>query len=420
MALILREKEWEFFDSRVPWKYFQSFEELGHPTFAIAEVLFGVATLVSFIHAIGHGRQHVLTWIAALSSGVVNDIFFMVLPFVDNFFHAQFMVMVTPRLPLYILFAYICFQYVAAVGSWRLGLSPMAQAAAASLAGALYYSIYDVVGAKFLWWSWHDSDAPISNRWLGVPIGSTMWTLVHQFCFNLLLHHVALKYKQLSITKFVSALFVVTVMTTPFMMISMGPPQLFQIEWEWTDSLPVITQLPGKPDILSISIVIAVLLLLVLMGYFGKSKEDHRYSAWLKPGKALDYFLYVTIWLHFVSLMVVMAFFDPSTVVSTGMHQEYGSCDVQERDLMGYPRFSFLCKEKYDEDFHFDCDAAVNQSLPPKLSSWYTICGKAFIDQRLYVGATIAISTVALSAFTMMFVLSGASRGATQNRLKTD
>ena len=27
-------------------------------------------------------------------------------------------------------------------------------------------------GAKFLWWTWHDTDAPIRNKLLGVPIGN--------------------------------------------------------------------------------------------------------------------------------------------------------------------------------------------------------------------------------------------------------
>jgi hypothetical protein len=33
------------------------------------------------------------------------------------------------------------------------------------------------VGAKFLWWTWHDTDAPIRERILGAPVGSSSWVL---------------------------------------------------------------------------------------------------------------------------------------------------------------------------------------------------------------------------------------------------
>ena len=34
-----------------------------------------------------------------------------------------------------------------------------------------------MAGIKFLWWTWHDTDAPIDYRILGVPIGSTVWVI---------------------------------------------------------------------------------------------------------------------------------------------------------------------------------------------------------------------------------------------------
>jgi hypothetical protein len=43
----------------------------------------------------------------------------MVLPFVDNFWHAQMTVMITPRLPLYIPCAYAVFQYVGVVAGCK-------------------------------------------------------------------------------------------------------------------------------------------------------------------------------------------------------------------------------------------------------------------------------------------------------------
>src|SRR4029079_5521897 len=53
------------------------------------------------------------------------------------------------------------------------------------LAAIAFYAPYDVVRAKVLWWTWHDTDRAIAHRILGAPIGSTMFirTFVAAFAF---------------------------------------------------------------------------------------------------------------------------------------------------------------------------------------------------------------------------------------------
>lgn len=97
------------------------------------------------------------------------------------------------RLPFYILFVYVGFIYVAVIATWRIHWAPgttgaLGRAAASGIIGMLFYAPFDLAGAKFLWWSWHDSDAAVDARWCGVPVGSTMWTLVHGFCFHMLVY----------------------------------------------------------------------------------------------------------------------------------------------------------------------------------------------------------------------------------------
>ena len=89
------------------------------PTLLIGEAAFILLACVALIHAFANGRQHVLLWFGALIGGCCNDVFFMVLPFVDNFWHAQCYLMLTPRLPAYILCVYIAFIYVPVAASWR-------------------------------------------------------------------------------------------------------------------------------------------------------------------------------------------------------------------------------------------------------------------------------------------------------------
>ena len=128
------------------------------------------------------GRSHLLIWLAALLSGTVNDVIFMALPLVDNFWQAQACIMLTPRMPLYIPCVYIVFLYCGTVAAWRIGhksgaLGALGTASLAGLMSEMVYSVYDITGAKFIWWTWHDTDAPIKDRLLGVPVGSSTWVI---------------------------------------------------------------------------------------------------------------------------------------------------------------------------------------------------------------------------------------------------
>ena len=388
------------------------------PTALLAEASFISLAVVTLIHAGLHDRQHVLMWVAALVSGTANDVIFMMLPFVDNFFHAQMTLMLTPRLPLYICCAYIAFQYCGCVAVWRLELAAVPQAAASALAGALFYSSYDLTGAKFLWWSWHDTDGPIFERWLGVPCGSTMWTLVHIFVYSLILHGLAYRTKELSNARFVVALLGSAVLTTPAMMVAMGPFQLQQLRFELVAGrlLPAITQMPGKPDQLSLGLVIVVFSLLVNRGLKSKATATAGDAAartvpWLRPIPSLDKMLLAAVVGHFCLLTSIMAYADPATIVATGAHQEYGECHVKELDLMGYEREAFLCKDSFSEDFTFDCAAATRQTLPPTVPTWFTICGRAHVNYALYVGVSAAIGLCGVISFTAMLLPASGTGG---------
>lgn len=384
----------------LPWTSIRSPSDVWkeNPTLVLGELLFYLCTSIAIWHAMRCGRQHQLLLVASVVTGTANDIFFMIMPFVDNFFHAQFTIMLTPRLPLYIPCVYICFTYVAAAAVLRLGLPPIAQSAACGLAGGLYYCVYDLFGQKFLWWTWHDTDVAIYERWLGVPFGSSMWTIVHCFCFMYLLHHVALKYPVLSWTRCGFAVVVSALLTTPFMMLSMSPFQMHQIRLQFEPAFEVV-QIPGRPD--AICLALAVLFCVLVVGQGWKHRRQGYYPgtrrryAWLdvKTTRSVDDTLWFSLALHFASFSVMMWTCDPSTVVATGVHQEYGPCNVKTRDFMGFLRDEYLCKEAYDEDFNFDC---VAQVLPPEEPEWYTLCGN---PHKNYLFATSVETLLAFLGF---------------------
>ena len=76
---------------------------------------------------------------------------------------------------------------------------------------------------------------------------------------------------------------------------------------------------------------------------------------------------------YFATLIVIMAAFDPSTHRSDSVHQTYGACHVEAKDISGNVRYAFLCAQDFDEDFSFGC----LEHLPAEGSRWYTVCGRA-------------------------------------------
>src|SRR5689334_10893575 len=114
----------------LPWRMFKSpaaqWETM--PSFVVGEYLFIACAILAFVHAFRQGpvsmgrRKHVLCWVVALLAGTANDMIFMALPLVNNFWQAQATIMLTPRLPLYIPCVYVCFMYFPTVAVWRMNL----------------------------------------------------------------------------------------------------------------------------------------------------------------------------------------------------------------------------------------------------------------------------------------------------------
>ena len=170
--MIAHNPDWDMF----PWNHWNSPVErfMVLPSFVLGEFFFLFLSIVTLIHAVSHGRLHIAVWVAAFTAGTANDVIFMALPMVDNFWQSQACIMLTPRMPLYIPCVYNVFMYSSTVACWRMGLSTLATTCLTGLMGEMIYSPYDITGAKFLWWTWHDTDAPVRHRLLGVPIGNTV------------------------------------------------------------------------------------------------------------------------------------------------------------------------------------------------------------------------------------------------------
>jgi len=380
-------EEW----SQMPWRVLTSpverFQEL--PSFVVGEFVFMALAVVTLVHAVHHGRLHVVTWVAALVAGTVNDAIFMMLPMVDNFWQAQASVMLTPRMCLYIPCVYVVFMYSSTVAVWRLGLPVLSTAALSGLMGEMIYSPYDITGAKFLWWTWHDTDAPVLHRLLGVPVGSSAWVITFTASFQFLTSTFLVPS---STTRSCSSLargFLVTVlMSTPLMMVQMALLQLVTGE---SQGLPTAR-----------SLLAAIFLFSSVTAYHWPRRHPTSTPHWT------NLLLASTLAAYFTFLGVNMLVTDPASHVSTGVHQTRGDCSVEERDFAGHLRQVYLCEASHQQDFSLDCvDVAARLGLQPgeESASWYTVCGKPHQNHALYAAITAGLGVMGTFSYFKVLVL---------------
>jgi hypothetical protein len=350
------------------------------PSFLIGEWMFIALAVIALLHARAGGRKYVMVWIGALVAGTANDLIFMALPLVDNFWQAQGTIMLTPRLPLYIPCVYVCFMYYPTVAVWRLGLRPISAAALTGIVAAMFYAPYDIVGAKFLWWTWHDTDRPIENRLLGAPIGSTMWVVTYVASFAFMLGRVVVKDPQVSPRSMAIGIAMVAGLSSFVMVLQ----------------VTVLQQIDGGvPGPIGLVIVVAIYLGIVARGWSSRGKPA------VNPRDAL---LHRAACGYFATLVVILAIFDPATHVSTSMHQTYGECHVEAKDIAGFTRYEFVCAEDFDEDYSFACVDA----LPAEGAEWYTVCGRAHTSFAKWMAGVLALGIAGIAVFT--WLLSGRSR----------
>lgn len=127
--------EWEKFS----WKSFRSpFEQYKVlPTFVGIEWTYRLAAWSCFVHA--YKTNGIPLWFSSWLCGTANDIFFMFLPFCDNFWQAQASVMITPRLPLYIVEMYATIIYLSTTAARQFNLPYISEA---TLTGLLAHVLY--------------------------------------------------------------------------------------------------------------------------------------------------------------------------------------------------------------------------------------------------------------------------------------
>eukprot|EP00438_Fugacium_kawagutii_P031709 Skav215625 [mRNA] locus=scaffold620:38143:39486:- [translate_table: standard] len=372
-----------------PWQSFNPLEQqlAHHPSFVFAEILFVLLSGFAFLHAACESyakeeRRLLLIWVATFIVGTVNDYIFMLLPVVDNFWQAQGLIMLTPRMPLYIPCVYNGFMYWSTVAAARVFRHKrncaLAEASLAGLLAVIFYAPYDMCGAKFLWWTWHDTDPGVALRWLGVPGGSTAWTITFTFCFSLLLRMGAdLGWSQLKTLA-------LACWSTPLMLIVINMFTVLGLDK---------IGMPGPKTVVS-----AATFFMGLCMWQPKPKTwPQKQAQQLKCPE--HWSVRAVLCTYFAVLVMVGLFFSPEKQVSTGVHQQFGSCDATDIDLMGYERKRYICAERFPRTyFHFDCQMPGEmEKITPEaalidgVASWYTVCGQPHANYQQWLSGLLVL-----------------------------
>ena len=150
MSLILKTIGYEAAWDTWPWKVWKSPMEQYKvlPSFVLVEWTYRVTAWTCLWHAVRINALPI--WFSSWMCGTFNDCLFMWLPFCDNFWQAQASVMITPRLPLYIVEMYATMLYMSTTAARQLNLPYASEAALAGLLAHVLYDGYDIVRVPLL------------------------------------------------------------------------------------------------------------------------------------------------------------------------------------------------------------------------------------------------------------------------------
>jgi len=366
--------------SHVPWKqhlaWATQLEKM--PTYFAAEYVFIFNSILAFIHACRSGRQHTALWIASVAAGIVYNLY-VTHPLVDTIWHCQATIMLTPRIPLYICCVYNNLLYWSTAAAWNMQVNIFGKSFLAGVLGILFYAGYDIIGARFVWWTWHASDASTKERLYGVPFASALSVIIFSFLFFL------------SVT---------TVHGKPFLIVPAGYFSVFLLVPAQFLITVLFSDNPGIPNQTCLQYT------LVLSGiwYFRlcypvpfsdnlTKKMGEWYQRTTYPSPRSSWWMFqIVCAIHYGFLIQCTLIGNPEKHVCTGIHQKYKLKQKFEMDISGtflqwyrdwkgedlenYRRARFVNPETLQEGSAGVSYAFCGEKPSSKFrGDWYDVCG---------------------------------------------
>ncbi|XP_049812477.1 uncharacterized protein LOC126259609 [Schistocerca nitens] len=376
------------------------------PTYVLSQLSYILGGLITLVHALRNGGRLPYVWLAAALHGLVVEAMSYNLEDVDNFWHAQALVIfLGRRLPLHIILLYPVFIYNAVVAVSHMNLHRWAEPFAAGLLVILIDIPYDIVSVKFIHWSWHDTDPNIADRHYWVPWNSYYFhaTFAASFCFWITAWRDA-RWKAGSFLQEIKNCTLAALLGTP------GGVLLF---------LPLYHPLHDIAKIHSeVTFFIIFTVFLAIIWTSERSPKPQMQGTDCRWNKLILAHLVA----HYSLFLGIVLFGHPENEISTGFHERVGPCDetvpVQTAFGLVLQKKRYLCASNYDEAY-FDFHCLPGGKLPANGVSWYTICGNHFTNRTEYIAIIMTICFLAATVFWNIYIRSTSFKRSGNHNLKS-
>ncbi|KAH9184267.1 hypothetical protein AeNC1_013756 [Aphanomyces euteiches] len=395
-------------DALAPLVSFNSPLQLAFDNISIVliEVVSYFCFLMACIHASGSPRRSQLL----LGALIVYHTLWIGLAQVDSHlaivWHGQAMIMLFfSHVPLYVILLNASLYYMVYIATLKMQLHFSSSMATMGLLVMAVIFPAELLGSKLLWWTWHDTDPILADRFLNVPtaiMASHFLSAISLYAsVQILQPHFApgLVYQESAARAeygvYLGAIFI----SVPVSMLLFGLSyQLFCL-------------------VLGVSSLVFMAGLIAVSSYLwwssdrrdGQSQELlpwHYDGEWFH--KWYDHALLQFFYLYMFITLVILLAIQPSQLVSLGYHQLIGDCrhTTSYSTVLGttLTRFTYLCKLHFDEAYSL-CDAPRSQLHV--MDPWYKICGvpyhhDAFAD---YVFVMVVLNGCLVFIFREIFTL---------------
>uniref|UniRef100_A0A8D8TFX0 DUF7802 domain-containing protein n=1 Tax=Cacopsylla melanoneura TaxID=428564 RepID=A0A8D8TFX0_9HEMI len=361
------------------------------PTYLLVQAVYLFGALMTFLHACSSKGRWPLFWCGTVCHGLVIEALCFFLPedVADNYWHSQTPVMfLGGRLPLHIVILYPCFYYQATAAVNKFGFSIRTEPFAVALLVLLQDIPYDIIGVKFIHWSWHDTDPNLFDRTYWVPWNSYFFHLTFSASYTFWFHWLRLKLGRVGDRRDVQR-------DWRHMKWEIGRVFTETISFVFSSILGVVGgtvwfMIIYHPlhDILGVHTEVCFFALLAMFCLivwralvFGGANEKA-----CRVIHTRDYLLLIHITVHYSIFLLLTIFAHPENEVSIGYHEQIGPCNetVMFPSAVGklLTKRKYLCLSDYNEQyFDFHCTPYP----PPPYTKWYPICGTPFTNRAEYI-----------------------------------
>ncbi|RLN70148.1 hypothetical protein BBJ28_00022253 [Nothophytophthora sp. Chile5] len=328
---------------------------------AVVEVTTYLCVFLLMLHVHSSGKRNATMLVAAALQILVVELVF----YSQTRWHAQALVMLIPeRLPLYVVLLQAQLYYIAFVATSRLRIDPFFQPFAMGTLLVLLAFPFELLGTKFLWWTWHDTDPLLADRLMGVPCHVLFYYFFFAFGF-LCVHHI---------------------LRSLLLVGDYYEDEHWKAEWSYSLFMPIFGTLFAMGFL--ILGYHATVHLMGIQAQRALDPVDAYDSDWLYV--YLDHAVNQMVFVHYLVLVLLVLFTNPVDIVSLGHHQPLGNCQEEEHfySLVGmqHRRKRYLCVHDFDEEFNL-CNYPVTQLLYE--DSWYMICGRGYNAYASYVALVV-------------------------------